>query len=77
MMLLEHNITTTGGKKHSHEPRDESTDAMIHTVTGTFDPFKGAQQQAPITTQNKYSALESRNDSDDEDDGVRCTNYNG
>ena len=48
-----------------------------HTVTGTFDPFKRTQQQAPITTRNKYSALESKNDSDDIDEDVPCTNHNG
>lgn len=31
MMLLEHINITTGGKKHSHEPRDESITTTTHS----------------------------------------------
>ena len=62
MMLLEPSTTLNS---NNPEQREDKNNATKFKVTGKFDPLKKSTCPAPITVQNKYSALEDENDDDD------------
>ena len=66
MMLLEHNKipSSSSSSQNNPEQRDEQQNTMQFTVTGKFDPLNKSIHPAPISTQNKYSALEDESDED-------------